>query len=184
MDYKSRQPLYDIESLARSLGLLIQFGTNTKYVYRKNKNNSQGYAVIQCSPFDLVWAPERIFIRLERDIAHEIGHYLLASDKQRKKTDYGIPNFETRKSNKNWDVNDLKAMLIERFIIESMGTGRKVCQNHEQRMKSAVFDKKNFDKSYHKAMTWWEKEGEQMMKDLLAKFDYKKKKKNEEQKAV
>lgn len=99
---------------------------------------------------------------LGRDIAHELGHYLIAPKGRRHRLNFGIPPKRYNVPRPQWDLDEAKAILVEHALLRHFGG--KMALKHPLRMRVLLESVRSQSK---KANTWFEKEGKAMLQQAL-----------------
>lgn len=55
------------------------------------------------------------------DVAHELGHFLVAPKSRRYRKDYGIPAQARGADRARWDMDESKARMVEHFLLARFG---------------------------------------------------------------
>lgn len=111
-----------ILKLASHLGIRVRFGDENKYYIKRLRFSKQKIIQIAVKPEMLL--DNSGFRFMTQDLAHELGHYVIASPEQKKRIDYGIPAKRTKNTEYKWDLIDYKATLIEQVILDKLGVRR------------------------------------------------------------
>jgi len=114
--------------------------------------------------------PRNLNNNLARDLAHELGHYLIAPKTRRNRKDYGIPISHRRgeKSNHYWDLDDAKADLVGHELLREFGFGSRITIGKDPisslRSGSTV-------EIYKEAHAWWKSsEGSTKIHEIMRGF--------------
>lgn len=101
------------------------------------------------------------------DIAHELGHYLVAPPGRRHRKDYGIPSYRGRSdaSHRRWDLDEVKAVVVSHWLLAQLGFGKETGVL-KQPLRTVTFGAACRLEVSH----WWRTEGrEQITKELQGK---------------
>lgn len=142
-----------------------QFVNSGKNVYRY-----RGYIEIAI-PMSLILKVsktqyQQLTNKVARELSHELGHFLIAPIGRRYHKDYGIRmNMRSRYSRDKWELDELKALLVEEFLLRECGYESKM------RLKKDPIRSKHKSHYYQpmckKAWTWWRKEGMQYIQTMI-----------------
>lgn len=147
--------------LARSLGLNIDLGTEQKFhTYRKYGETHRQITLnttFRGFLFQSEREPHRILLGLTQDLAHELGHYLIAPKGRRHRKDYGIPSERQRSevSHRRWEVDEMKATLVEYALLRHFGLEEELCLRKDP-LRLRQYPRNPFRKE---AARWWKTEG-------------------------
>jgi len=97
---------------AGNLGLRTRIG-GIDATYTPQTRIWEGMITLGISPRLLVRRPEMGVRYLASQLAHELGHYLIAPKSRRRRKDYGIPPDSTSAF---WTTDETKARIVEHYI--------------------------------------------------------------------
>lgn len=100
-----------------------------------------------------------VFVELDEDgirpldVAHEMGHFLIAPKSRRYRKDYGIPTnvYRLGVEQGTWDFDEAKALLVEHFLLEKFG--------HPFKKNPLRTASGRFQVHANAARKWWRTEG-------------------------
>jgi hypothetical protein len=137
--------------IANSLGWKIRFGD---WDAPDGISYHKGVITLYTRPKDVALRPGYASVDVVQNVAHEIGHYLVAPTSRRHRKNYGINrNFGHRDSD-YWDLDDMKARFVERELMRACGM-----KHHLTYLMVGQHRKP--------AALWWEQEGKHLVAGLL-----------------
>ncbi len=152
-----------LSNLVQNLGLFIRLGTrpSTASFYHKGDK-----FIIQINGGGsyLFSNPIRFRTLAAQELAHELGHFIVAPKRRRFKKDYGIPderNSRTTQQNNYWLVDELKAQFVERHLLRYYKIPSK--KNYFKIYPAGEIN----PKLYNKALTWWNWGGKIKVQTIL-----------------
>jgi hypothetical protein len=148
----------------------VRIGQESSYVpsrYRRNRGYKRmpykGYIEVPITiAHVLSTTPQAITNNVARNLAHEIGHWLVAPKGRRYRKDYGIKGDTLR-----WDLDEMKARIVEHFILQHFGFGDRI-----KILRDPIWRWRNSRSTQHRqmrreALRWWQAEGQaQVQKEL------------------
>lgn len=136
----------------------VRFGRDIKYY---QINGARFIEIDYVSVRSSLENPEHIAPKIYKNIAHELGHFLVCPENRRRLPDYGIP--VDGMYNDKWNIEDEKAVAVEGYMLYWLGIKNKfIFNSYGAKHKKLV-------------MKWWKSEGEKLTKEFLA-APFKKKK--------
>jgi hypothetical protein len=116
-----RMSVKQLLRFANSLGLRVDLEGSGDATYAPSKRNWEGTITLTTSIRMLVSQPETSVRYLGSQLAHELGHYLVAPKSRRRKKDYGIP---PASSAPIWTTEETKARIVEHYLRKRFGDPR------------------------------------------------------------
>lgn len=119
--------LKKILGLAKGLGVSVQ-SNSVNSEYKPGPFNRVIFVLIN-NPAYLFSNIDESIEALRRDLAHELGHFLVATKRQRRLKDYGIPPRRpsmSEKTKEKWDLLDEKASLVAQEISNILDLGHEL----------------------------------------------------------
>lgn len=150
---------------ARSLGLRVKIGGD-EGSYTPSNRNHEGTITIHVNARTLIAQPEEAAITVGRDIAHELGHYFVASKARRRRKDYGIP---PGASTPYWEEDETKARLIEHCIRRCFGDTSAVKPETILRRRYMTRFSTNYRMNMKALKQWWKDIGQGLIDKELAR---------------
>lgn len=108
---------------------------------------------------------------MSANIAHELGHYLVASPGRRHRKNYGIPSYRGRSdaSQRRWDLDETKAVVVAHWLLAACGFGKEAGVR-KQPLRTISGGSLNVRACRLEVSHWWRTEGrEQVTQELLQK---------------
>ncbi len=90
-------------------------------------------------------------------ILHEVGHFLVAHPKRRRKSNYGARS-SFIKGVAFWDLEEVKARIVEAYLCRHFGITDRVLPKAEEA---------RYNQQLPAALEWWERHGVNMVLDVL-----------------
>lgn len=143
--------IYDFAT--KQLKLKIVFGQTTEFHTEYGKR----IITIYTHPRSMIQFPTLSLELVGRELAHELGHYLIAPKGRRHRRDYGIVGFGEK-----WDLDEAKAVLVEHELLRFFGA-KKVLKHPLSRVLLASFIKKQ----KKPALRWFDEQGKEMVRNIL-----------------
>lgn len=136
--------------LAKVLGFEVKIG--------QDFGGSNREITIDVPAKTLAIKPDEAIYWFYKDLAHELGHVILAPKGRRFRKDYGIKNGIRRsyRSKLKWDFDEAKATLIEHHLLNFVGL-----KYLKEPLGKLLGQKAKVNK-------WWKIDGEQMVDILLS----------------
>jgi len=127
-------PLLRLWKIARHWDLDVRFDSTDStggpsYIpatrkQRRYRENLRGYIELgDPRPIEFARNPKWFEERVAKNLAHELGHFLIAPPGRRYRRDYGIPPIGGRTAEMviKWDLDEAKAILVEHFLYRRCG---------------------------------------------------------------
>jgi len=128
----------------------------------------RGRIKVSCSMNPLAFSPSQFISSMTWDVAHELGHYLIAPSSRWNRKDYGIPKITADRSERSksyWDLDEAKAYLVGEHIYNLLYNGKSFKGNPlASKARRAAHRAKSAE-----AMKWWKAEGKSMVDEVMAK---------------
>lgn len=149
----------DLLALVAKLGLLVEINCNNglnMYQLKKSRLGPVKRVIsVSRSPKEFITTPQAAVHALCVDIAHELGHYLIATAGRRRRPDYGIP--ENAEGIPQWDLDEAKAVLVEHYLRAAHGLKFKKDPLRDKAMRAV-------------ANKWWREQGKNEIQLKLSLF--------------
>jgi len=146
---------------ARDLGLQVAFGSENSRTTRISRRYVRHEIQIELRPKDLFhMSGSDLQDSIGRNLAHELGHYIVAPKGRRHRKDYGIPGTST----KRWAIDEGKAILIENYLLKRFGFG---CRMRLLKYPVRSNRHRSVREHHREIEKWWREDGERKIKSVL-----------------
>lgn len=137
--------------------------------HRKRAKTNAGTIIVSIKPWTVMRTPEKAAMWIAWELAHELGHYLVATPIRRRMNDYGISadHKRTEAQAKRWEIDEAKATLVEHYLRKHFRDARAQV-NPLVRYRKKSLERRGIDVTA--LLQWWADSGKALVDAELVAF--------------